>query len=60
MFPDHKGDFVSTFEVKGRKILSVAPEALRVITAQAMVDIAHLLRPKHLQVGMASFGMSWE
>ncbi|XP_071805831.1 fumarate hydratase class I, aerobic-like [Asterias amurensis] len=43
------GDFVSTFEVKGRKILSVEPEALRVITAQAMVDIAHLLRPKHLQ-----------
>lgn len=43
------GDFVSTVEVHGRKILKVEPEALTMLTSQAMVDIAHLLRPKHLQ-----------
>ncbi|XP_038062242.1 fumarate hydratase class I, aerobic-like [Patiria miniata] len=43
------GDFVSTFEIQGRKILQVAPEALTALSSQAMVDIAHLLRPKHLQ-----------
>lgn len=43
------GDYVSTIEVQGRKILKVEPEALTLLTSQAMVDIAHLLRPKHLQ-----------
>lgn len=43
------GDYVSTFEVKGKKMLHVQPEALTLIAEQAMVDIAHLLRPGHLQ-----------
>jgi tartrate dehydratase alpha subunit/fumarate hydratase class I-like protein len=30
-------------------ILQIEPEALRLLTAQAMTDIAHLLRPAHLQ-----------
>lgn len=42
-------DYVSTFEVKGKKMLHVQPEALTLIAEQAMVDIAHLLRPGHLQ-----------
>lgn len=43
------GDYVSTFEVKGKKCLQVEPEALTMISEQAMIDIAHLLRPAHLQ-----------
>jgi fumarate hydratase, class I len=43
------GDHVSTIEANGMKFLKVEPEALRLITAQAMIDIAHLLRPAHLQ-----------
>ncbi|KAH3690260.1 fumarate hydratase class I, aerobic-like isoform X2 [Dreissena polymorpha] len=43
------GDFVSSFEVKGRKCIHVQPEALTLIAEQAMIDIAHLLRPAHLQ-----------
>src|SRR5512139_3652742 len=39
---------VSTFEVDGRTFLKVEPEALRVLTAEAMHDIAHYLRPAHL------------
>ena len=42
-------DHVSTMEVGGKKILNVEPEALRLLAATAMVDIAHLLRPGHLQ-----------
>jgi fumarate hydratase class I len=41
---------VSTFEVKNNKILNVEPQALTLLTEQAMTDIAHLLRPAHLQV----------
>ncbi|MFV0463891.1 MAG: fumarate hydratase [Nostocoides sp.] len=33
----------------GRQFLSVAPEALRLLTETAMHDIAHYLRPAHLQ-----------
>jgi fumarate hydratase, class I len=33
----------------GRKFLTVAPEALTALTAEAMHDIAHFLRPAHLQ-----------
>jgi len=40
---------VSTFEAGGERFLRVEPEALRLITATAMRDIAHLLRPGHLQ-----------
>ena len=43
------GDHVSTIEANGIKFLKVEPEALRILTAQAMIDIAHLLRPAHLQ-----------
>ena len=33
----------------GRQLLSVAPEALRLLSETAMHDIAHYLRPAHLQ-----------
>ncbi|GAA1254396.1 fumarate hydratase [Kitasatospora nipponensis] len=39
---------VSTFEAGGRRFLQVEPEALRLLTATAMHDIAHYLRPAHL------------
>lgn len=39
---------VSTFEANGRTFLQVEPEALRRLTAEAMHDIAHYLRPAHL------------
>ncbi|KAK2145930.1 hypothetical protein LSH36_646g01039 [Paralvinella palmiformis] len=43
------GDYVSTLDVSGHKILKVAPEALTMLTEQAFIDVAHLLRPAHLQ-----------
>lgn len=43
------GDHVKTIEVDGKKFLKIEPEALRILSAQAMTDIAHLLRPAHLQ-----------
>ena len=43
------GDHLSTLQVDGREVLKVAPEALSRIAAEAMRDIAHLLRPEHLQ-----------
>ncbi|MBB0243126.1 fumarate hydratase [Streptomyces alkaliphilus] len=39
---------VETVEAAGRTFLSVAPEALRLLAAEAMHDIAHYLRPDHL------------
>jgi len=39
---------VSTFEAGGRTFLTIEPEALRLLTAEAMHDIAHYLRPAHL------------
>jgi fumarate hydratase class I len=39
---------VSTFEANGRTFLTVEPSALRLLTAEAMHDIAHYLRPAHL------------
>ena len=39
---------VSTVEAAGRTFLQVEPEALRLLTAEAMHDIAHYLRPAHL------------
>ncbi|HUS33322.1 MAG TPA: fumarate hydratase [Kofleriaceae bacterium] len=42
------GDFVSTFEAKGKSFLDVQPEALTLLAQTAMRDIAHLLRPGHL------------
>jgi fumarate hydratase class I len=40
---------VSVVDAGGREFLQVEPEALRLLTATAMRDIAHLLRPGHLQ-----------
>jgi fumarate hydratase class I len=39
---------VSTIEVEGQTFLKVAPEALQRLTAEAMHDISHYLRPAHL------------
>ncbi|WP_280455421.1 fumarate hydratase, partial [Nocardia brasiliensis] len=39
---------VHTFEAGGRTFLQVEPEALRLLTAEAMHDISHYLRPAHL------------
>ena len=39
---------VSTTEVDGQVFLKVAPEALQRLTAEAMHDISHYLRPAHL------------
>jgi fumarate hydratase class I len=41
-------DGVSTFQADGRTFLRVDPEVLRLLTAEAMHDIAHYLRPAHL------------
>ncbi|MGI9622309.1 MAG: fumarate hydratase [Acidimicrobiales bacterium] len=41
-------DGVSTFDVDGTTFLKVEPEALTLLTATAMRDIAHFLRPTHL------------
>ncbi|MCX7621110.1 MAG: fumarate hydratase [Acidimicrobiales bacterium] len=40
---------VSTFEAGGHTFLRVEPEVLTLLTRQAMHDIAHFLRPGHLQ-----------
>ncbi len=40
---------VSTFETSEGRFLKVEPEALTRLTQEAMRDIAHLLRPTHLQ-----------
>ena len=42
-------DHVSTTRFENHEILKVAPEALTLIAAQAMDDIAHLLRSSHLE-----------
>ena len=39
---------VSTLEADGQTFLRVTPEAIRQLTAEAMHDIAHYLRPAHL------------
>ena len=39
---------VSTQEAFGRQFLKVEPEALRLLTYEAMRDVAHLLRASHL------------
>jgi len=40
---------VSTVEAAGRTFLQVEPEALRLLTVEAMHDIAHYLRTDHLK-----------
>lgn len=39
---------VRTFQADGRTFLSVEPQALRTLAAEAMHDISHYLRPAHL------------
>jgi fumarate hydratase class I len=41
-------DYVSSFEAAGQRFLRVEPEALTLLTREAMREIAHLLRPGHL------------
>ena len=41
-------DYVSTVTLGDRQFLQVDPEALRLLTSEAMRDIAHLLRSEHL------------
>ncbi len=43
------GDYVSTTSFEGQEILKVDPEGLTLLAAQAMLDIAHFLRPGHLE-----------
>mmetsp|Transcript_76100 Transcript_76100/g.114577 ORF Transcript_76100/g.114577 Transcript_76100/m.114577 type:complete len:564 (-) Transcript_76100:151-1842(-) len=40
---------VETKEINGQEYLVVAPEAMSLLSEQAFGDIAHLLRPSHLQ-----------
>jgi fumarate hydratase class I len=43
-------DFVSVIDGPlGKKFLKVEPEGLTLLAKQAMIDIAHLLRPAHLE-----------
>ena len=42
-------DHVSTHTVDGKEYLKVENEGIRLLTQQAMEDVAHLLRPGHLQ-----------
>ncbi len=41
-------EHVSTFEAQGKTFLAIEPEALSLLTREAMRDIAHFLRPGHL------------
>jgi fumarate hydratase class I len=41
-------DFVTPVEALGKTFMKVEPEALRLLTYQAMRDVAHLLRASHL------------
>ena len=43
---------MSTLDVKGKKVLSVDPQALTLLSEQAFIDVSHLLRPSHLQVSL--------
>jgi fumarate hydratase class I len=42
-------EHVSTTEFEGRTILQIEPEALSLLAKEAMADLAHLLRPGHLE-----------
>jgi len=42
-------DYVSTTTFEGQEILKIAPAALTLLAREAMDDVAHLLRPGHLQ-----------
>lgn len=40
--------YIATKDINNVKYLHIEPDALRILSAQAMTDIAHLLRPAHL------------
>jgi len=40
---------VNTVDLGGRQFLEVSHDAITALTSEAMRDIAHLLRPSHLQ-----------
>ena len=42
-------DYVSVQKVNGHDVLTVSPEGLTLLTEEAFKDVAHLLRPEHLQ-----------
>src|ERR671933_1091499 len=42
-------NYVSTTTFEGHELLKIAPEALTLLAREAMDDVAHLLRPGHLQ-----------
>ncbi len=42
------GDHVAVERFRGEDVLTVAPEALRLLSETAFIDINHLLRPGHL------------
>ena len=42
-------EHVSQFKVDNEEVTKVAPAALIMLTEQAMIDVAHVLRPAHLQ-----------
>jgi fumarate hydratase class I len=42
-------DHVATASLEGERVLTVAPEALTRLAAEAFHDISHLLRPSHLK-----------
>lgn len=46
---DKASQYVSTADFNGKTIVKVEPEALTLLAEEAMKDIAHLLRPGHLQ-----------
>ncbi len=43
------GDYVGTATFNGTEVLTVAPEALTLLAAEAYKDVSHLLRPGHLK-----------
>lgn len=46
---DNASNYIKSVDLNGTKILQVDPTALRLLSSQAMADIAHLLRPAHLK-----------
>ncbi len=49
MYRKLTSDHLSTTTFEGQEILQVRPEALTLLAREAMDDVAHLLRPGHLQ-----------
>src|SRR6202163_3392600 len=43
------GDYVSPATFDGERVVKIQPEALTLLSQQAFIDSAHLLRPAHLK-----------